>query len=495
MNPEQIAKLADVGLERDSIQHAYIPPRIWQYQNLRLKECLADFLAAQSKIEACLKHVYCLYLENYGSAEAVFAPNRKSTKAPFSSPEAPKVHSCVLSDVLDEFGVHDVISKWVETSTIHCLSTYLSLIPTAGAMYIANFSLMRKSEVATLPYDCWRVDKDQLGDEVCLIGSATTKTQDDDEALWVVSPSCKLAVDAMRSIRQLRIWFNNQNPHRNSFGNPGSGFLIGPASEPWAGARSTIDKGVNMRAISDIQAAFPKLFDQNQLTITGEDDRIARTVNERMKKGFEIGMPWPLSWHQLRRTGAVNMMSSGLIEEQDLTYQLKHTNRLMSRYYANNYRHLQAALNTDARGVYLQEAYLVLGLKAAKLLNANWVSPHSEKRKLQLVEVISEAQHQAQIMLAKQGKLSYHETFLGGCTKPGEPCPLGGISNVTSCLGFDEKRACEFALVNKANLPIIAELSDVIRRQMIDVAEHSPLYQSLDANKQSLDRALEIANG
>ena len=44
--------------ERESVQTPYIPPRIWTYQVLRLRECLDDYLTHRDKVEACFR--FCM---------------------------------------------------------------------------------------------------------------------------------------------------------------------------------------------------------------------------------------------------------------------------------------------------------------------------------------------------------------------------------------------------------------------------------------------------
>jgi hypothetical protein len=61
-----------------------------------------------------------------------------------------------------------------------------------------------------------------------------------------------------------------------------------------------------------------------------------------------------------------------------------------------------------------------------------------ETRNQTLFECVGE-QYQELISAAKAGQISYRQTFLGGCANSGPPCPLGGISNISSCMGFGKK--------------------------------------------------------
>ncbi|MEX3937270.1 hypothetical protein AB4Y32_37005 [Paraburkholderia phymatum] len=74
------------------------------------------------------------------------------------------------------------------------------------------------------------------------------------------------------------------------------------------------------------------------LRITQQDRDLARLVTPTLDSGrFAVGKVWPLAWHQLRRTGTVNMQASGLVSDASLQFQLKHVSRAMSLYYGRGY--------------------------------------------------------------------------------------------------------------------------------------------------------------
>lgn len=157
---------------------------------------------------------------------------------------------------------------------------------------------------------------------------------------------------------------------------------------------------------------YPKLFNQQTMTITKEDLDITRRLTANLNPElYNVGKIRPLSWHQLKRTGAVNMLASGL---------------------------------------YLKEMYETITRKFRELQSNNYISPHGDKRKKQILSEITEKDHKQLINAAKKGKVSYRETFLGGCAIQGPPCPYGGISNITSCMGFDDKSACNAVILDKS---------------------------------------------
>ena len=502
IDEQGLARLAAVATKRDSAQTAYIPPRIWTYQVLRLRECMDDFLAHQSKVEACFQFCVDAYIRNAESAEQAFTNLPTRLKPFIAANENKQDPGCrfygSFRNTAERFGIARLLDRWIgfEGSIgIRILSSYLTLISWAGLAYVLNFSLMRLLEGLSLRADCLTVDRDELGTDIYLIGGTTTKTQNDDDAKWIVSPTVKVAIDAMKSVARLRVSAASLNPHVSLCEEDSSNPLLQARSyEPWAGARDAQGAGIKSGyAYIRVLNTFRRLLDSDEIRITADDLKIARRMNLDLDPDtYALGKVWPLAWHQLRRTGAVNMLSAGLVTESDLCYQLKHLSRHMTRYYANNHRHLKAVLNERAAGTYIAEMYESLARKSADLLTIRHVSPHGEKRKAQILEPIADKSHAELVKLGKAGKVDYHETFLGGCSKPGVPCPLGGVSNIAGCMGYADQKPCEWATVDVEKRHVIAGLADVLRSQIEPKNAGSMLNKSLEAQLESAERALEV---
>ena len=247
------------------------------------------------------------------------------------------------------------------------------------------------------------------------------------------------------------------------------------------------------RSYSDLIGYEKKLFDEDMLRITESDMALALQMNVNLDPDeFAVGKVWPLAWHQLRRTGACNMLATGLVGEGALQYQLKHLARATSRYYGQNYYKLKSSLDDEARGYYLREMYQSIVRDFNAMQSDDYVSPHGEKRKAQIVDLIAEKDHKALLRSAEQGALSYRETFLGGCAKPGPACPLGGISNISGCLGYGNEPACIWALISKAKRPAISQLHSMFEEQLRGAPAGSPVQASLRAQLESAERALHV---
>ena len=486
-------------------QTAYIPARIWNYQVCRLRECLDDFLSHKDAIEACYQFCLEAYATNAGGSLSM-AFGGLGVNAPFNVARAlgkqksGKVFYGAFEETARRYKIDELLHKWCSIGDkleLRTLSSYLSLVSSVGLAYILNFSLMRVSEGGKLRADCYEVEIDSIGENIHLLKGVTTKTIVDDDARWIVSPTVKIAIDAMTTVAKMRLQAAVENPYiqlsEAEIANP---VLQSLPHEPWS-ARALTSKDSKkfkkIRTYADIWNIWPKLFDARQMTITEADFELANRMTFGLDpEKFSVGNIWPISWHQLRRTGAVNMLASGLVNEASLQYQLKHASRAMSHYYGKNFYRLAEPLNEEARGYYLREMYLAMVREFKSLQADHYVSPHGDKRKDQILHEIAEKDHTQLVKAAKAGNISYRETFLGGCANSGPPCPLGGISNISSCMGFGLKKPCASAILDKEKLPKIQALKDVISVQLISATENSPMYESLQAQLESAERAINV---
>ncbi len=232
---------------------------------------------------------------------------------------------------------------------------------------------------------------------------------------------------------------------------------------------------------------FRKVFDPEQLRISSNDFQLARLVTPTLSDEFSVGMIWPLAWHQLRRTGAVNMQASGLVSDASLQFQLKHVTRVMSLYYGQNYSHVR--LEEKAHTLYVRTMYETLGREFQQLANDRFVSPHGEKRKTEIVRLISPTDAKKMLELAKKGSVAYRQILLGVCTSR-EPCPYGGIDSVAHCGGGDSAdgvKPCADVLYDRNLLNLVDSLEQVLDERLVSTETGSPLRASLEAQKRSVE--------
>jgi hypothetical protein len=473
LNREGLARLAASVPDHHTRQTAYIPPRIWRYQVTRLRECLDDFLAHQFQVEELFRFCVDAYRQN--------ATNSRGHRD----------YGPVI-DTAKRLGITSLLERWMGLSqseiSVHALTRYLGIVSRAGLGYLLNFSLMRVEEAWNLRSDCLRVERDPHFGDIYVLRGSTTKTMSDPGALWVTSPSVEVAIQAMRAISKLRAECDLLTGERSNM-TPFEGYLTDYALEPWVTKVAKVNRALRPSIPSYATALqqFGKLFDPEQLRISQEDFALARLVTPTLSEEFAVGKIWPLAWHQLRRTGAVNMQASGLVSDASLQFQLKHVARAMSLYYGQN--HSRVRLEENAHTLYVRTMYETLGRQLQQLTSDRFVSPHGEKRKSEIVRLISADEAKKVINLAKKGTVSHRPVLLGVCTSR-TPCPYGGIDNIAHCGGGDSSeypKPCAHVLYDPEQLNEVEALEAVLERRLATAEVDSPLRASLEAQKRSVE--------
>ena len=510
LDREGLVRLEAAVPAHQSRQTSYIPPRIWRYQIARLRVCLDDFLAHRERIEDCFRFCVEAYTRNYGSLTAAFTEPGSSATNPFQFPSgvtgarSGKRYYGPFALTAEKFGIDELLARWMgprgrqygkASIGVDSFSGYLTLVSRAGLAYLLNFSLMRIQEGWSLRTDCLRIEDDPRFGPIHTLRGVTTKTMRDDEAIWVTSPSAKIAVDAMTSIARLRIACAAANPAvpatSKDLCNP---YLQTFMYEPW-----NVGRTPNYHVRRDhppyqaVLASYPRLFDMDELHITKQDLDFARLVTPTLdEKKFAVGKVWPLAWHQLRRTGAVNMQASGLVSDASLQYQLKHVSHAMSLYYGRGYARVR--LEEEAHTLYVRTLYETLGRELVRMTTDRFVSPHGDKRKVEIVRLIDPADMKKLTRLAKEGLVTCREILLGACTNR-EPCPYGGIDSVAHCGGGDvagDVKPCPEVLYDRDKVRQVKALDRHLDERLDDVPLDSPLRASLEAQKRSVRNYLHV---
>ncbi|RVU53541.1 hypothetical protein EOL67_01335 [Pseudomonas syringae pv. syringae] len=376
----------------------------------------------------------------------------------------------------------------------------MTLASKVGAAYLLNFSLMRIEEAWRLRADCLKVEHDQQLGAIYMLSGVTTKTISDSDARWITSPSTQIAANTLAHVARLRIdtalkragisiakdLQSNPPHHMRQY-------------EPWARGNG-MDKDFGVRpsysAYMEVLRSFPLLFDRAAITITEADLEYARLLTPSLNATYQVGTPWPFAWHQLRRTGAVNMQASGLVSDSSLQYQLKHVTRAMSLYYGRGFSKVK--LDSVAYATYLKAMYEVLGKEITRLLSPRFVSPFGEARKSQILNIISASDAKKLDLAAKKGTVSWRATLAGGCTKRGH-CSLGGADTLVHCGGGHEKGACPDALYDQDRVPELIYLQEILSDRLTTAPQGSPYYESLRLQQRATNNILDTlkaaANG
>lgn len=501
-----LKRLAAAAPDREVVQTAYIPPRIWAYQVTRLKDCLDDYLAHRQAVEDCFNFCADAYSQNYGTLSAALEATPVASRLPFQTPRRPTAGRRVgvtfhgpFQQTAARFGIEELLQRWVEPTDgrleVRQLSTYLTLIQWAGLAYIANFTLQRIEEATSLRADCLQFEDDAKLGRVPVICGETTKTVQDGDARWPTSPSVQVAVEAMSSVARLRMRCAQADPAffltPEDADNP---YLFLRSSEPWTPRQRTHDTLLTRRPNSYLVTfakQFPKVFSMDELAITEEDLRVARRLTPNLPADeFAVGKVWPLAWHQLRRTGAVNMFASGLLSDSSMQYLMKHSSRLMPLYYGRGYTQLH--LNEEVAGLVTTAMYEVMAKSMLSAMGESFVSPRSEEQKQAIVvNLVGTKDAKELAAAARRGEVFFRETRLGACTSR-TLCSYGGIESVARCAGGDGGKPCVDVLFDRTKAPVIEKDLQRVNEALTRLPEGSPRHAALMKERQGLENFLNV---
>lgn len=488
----------------EKAQTPYIPPRIWLYQVSRLRAFLDDFLAHRNQIEACYHFCLQAYAANAGSLEAAVQHRLPSHRQPFgggnqrlTGARTGAAFPGTFDQVAERFGIRALLENWTAPKSrldIQQLTSYFTCATYVGIAYLLNFSLMRIGEAWDLRSSCLSIENDALGD-IYLLKGRVSKTGQDQEA-WIASPSSVVAIEVMRSVAGMRMAAGAGHPTVKAdptyMADP---HLVVRPYEPWRGNCVDLSLPLEVRTsfsnYAIIPERWPRVIDPGELRVTARDLDAARLLTPSLDpERISLGEPWPLAWHQLRRTGAVNMNASGVVSEPSVQYQLKHTTRMMSRYYGQGYRHVRFHVSEEGRSEYIRAMYDVVAREFAELKSDRFKSPYGDEHKNRLLSLVSQKNHKELVNAAKDGRISYRETLLGGCMNPA-PCDKGGVDSVAACGGGHSRSPCEHLLYDHAKQASLKQLAKVIALRLVDAPPSSPLHESLVFQQQNVEHALD----
>lgn len=491
----EIERLAMSAPEHEGIQTAYIPPRLWFYQSARLLQCLEDFKMHQTAIEECFK--FCVTAYEQSSKSSLPFNRNKSLKNP--GVRSGKKFMGRFNEIAEKFGIEELITRWIQIPkdgwNVRLLSSYLTLVVRAGRAYLVHHTFQRIEEAMSLKADCLQWEWDDKFGKIPLICGETTKTNPDTDARWPTSPVVEIAVSSMAAIARLRMICASKNEHAylnaDDAENP---HLNTRVYEPWMGTgvkRRPNEVRIGSGSYREIIRRFPLLLDLEVIRITPEDLRVAATLTPEIDRDdrFVVGNPWPYSWHQLRRTGAVNMFSSGILSDTSMQFLMKHSTRLMPLYYGRNFTKLR--FNEEVGAIVIAAMYEMMAAKLKTASSDSYVSPYGESRKSSIiVNLVGSRDAKKLAEAGRKGETTFREIRLGACTKIGT-CEYGGIESVARCGGGDGKSPCSDALYDRRKKQIVSGEIESLENEISKLKRGSVRANALKAEKTAMENYLE----
>lgn len=237
------------------------------------------------------------------------------------------------------------------------------------------------------------------------------------------------------------------------------------------------------------QRLWGKLIPEICPVITQADiDELNAMELERgwLRAGIEVGKPWPLAYHQYRRSLSVYAHRSGMVSLPALKGQLQHITDEMRAYYSDgfcravnlvfdkdHFSHEWNAAKAESSFLAYQLGILFsdedfLGRGAKRM--ANTVASHTRSETLKLFE---------------EGKIAYKETVLGGCvsTEDCKTLPLEPIG--LECL----KKNCVNQVVSPKRLEYVIRSQEGVVARLEKVEPGSVEHRLEVASLQVLIKA------
>ncbi len=497
LTPAQIAHLARLVPNRGAKEQTpFIPPRLWLYQEARCRHFLEEALSHQKALEDLFTLAVKAYVTNYGTLKAA-RWDKEVHKGPFNSGFHLKgnVKLGPFMDIAERYGVADLLMRWAgdaeqesaSRNSVRSLARYFNQILFVGRNYLMTWSGIRAQESSTLRTDCLKVEEDPRLGRLYSLSGETTKTTQDDDARWVTAPEAEIAVKAMTFVARLRM---SLAAHDESIvvlpehmANP---YLHTPGTEPWASGRPSVARRTSsirerVTGLGQWRQYCPKLFDEAQLLIQPEDERIARSVEPTLNQvQYAIGQPWHFHPHQLRRTALVMMAASGEVSIESQQLQAKHLVRQQTIYYNRGFAKLR--FNSTFATELINERYAAAARLATQLSDSRWISPYGEKRKAAVLVNLHHTASSAEIQKEmKAGRVAIRATLFGLCLRR-DRCPYGGWDNYVHCPG------CVDALLDRTKRPAVSAMGRTMVVRLKDLPKATPLHRALREKLGAVER-------
>ncbi|MEJ2795301.1 hypothetical protein WAE56_17985 [Iodobacter sp. LRB] len=379
------------------------------------------------------------------------------------------------------------------------LSAGLTRIQTVCRLVIQLFSGMRDGETAELPYDC--LESKGKGGKLHYFLVGTTSKLNNGKAKttkWVTSSEGARAVALAQRIALLCHKKTNTTPNEASTARlplfPSPSYLGLSAVRL---AKSHDGRLVSSRLRLDY---FSDLRNELQPIITEADLRELERIDPhrawRSEPKFQVGQPWTLTTHQLRRSLALYAQRSGLVSLPSLRRQLQHLTEAMSRYYAKGSAFADNLIAGDknhfgtewreTQSVSSALSYIFNVLTTDEVLfgpHGDWIHHRLKGDDGNII-----LDREETIKRFNKGELAYKETILGGCVST-EPCDIQPIK----WLNVDCVNGCKNMVGSASKLDrVIAAQTKLVERLSPGSfeyrTEHADLQVLLDVRQRIHDR-------
>jgi integrase len=139
-----------------------------------------------------------------------------------------------------------------------------------------------------------------------------------------------------------------------------------------------------------------------------------------LREGIEVGKPWPLTFHQYRRSLSVYAHRSGMVSLPALKGQLQHITDEMRAYYSDGFcRAVNLVFDKEHfshewNAAKSESSFLAYSL-ALLFSDEDLIGDIGGRGAARIQQTVSSRPKEETLKLFRDGKLAYRETVLGGC--------------------------------------------------------------------------------
>lgn len=398
-------------------------------------------------------------------------------------------------DLLRKYDLEDYWSASGYENSVRGLSSILTEVMTTASLQIQAFTGMRSNEVEALPYFCLVEVK---RDEDCTIhyivkGRITKHAHGKIKRVqWVTSESGRKAIWIAQRISKSVYKTRGEIP-KNSLTRINSHHLFISPGFVKHGAINA-PAGLGLGKIPTLRARLqPVILEEHLLELEEIDPHRAW----RAEKAFQIGQPWTLTSHQLRRSLALYAQRSGLVSLPSLKRQLQHITQEMAMYYCRGSAFANDFIGGGHRekhfGEEWQESQPIsqfLSYAAHVLLKDETlfgVHSHWIEHRLRDSDGIVLFDRAVTLKRFQKGEIAYQETPLGGCVRVGEcdknPLDLIHVECITT--------HCKNLVGSKSKLERVIAAQNNRVEKLKQINPKSPEYRHENADLTVLKKTLE----
>lgn len=361
-----------------------------------------------------------------------------------------KVESPLIStsETIERYGLSAYAEK-IGLPSLVALQNHITHLQFLCALLIHAFTGMRASEVRVMPFEpVVHQAAKGFGDIPVLVSHLKKFSREGNYSralVWATSEEGIFAVRIAQQLARLN-WFRNKQKETAL---PSSlPLFIGPRIDRIK-QHSHYEAPISVRLYNTQR--FRTGVESLGLTIEQEDLDELRVFDAFREwdenPAFTVGSYWPLSTHQFRRSVAVYASRSGMVSLPTLKTQYKHLSTIMTALYAENSTYAQSFL-IDEKGKPIDKSSVLQSFRDSVVFNTSvrfheqviksegrlygpvgtQIQRAKDKGKLPKMLANREATEKA----VKQGRYSYKETPVGGCTLKGS-CPHFAIDLVLPC--------------------------------------------------------------